>query len=364
TDQRSIRNARLSPATLPSRCLVAGAKPQAATPGGHWSLVIRHWSLVLWIGLGVPLAVRTLHRPESHTVFPLFAAGAAHWWTDQPLYADYRPMDYFRYPPLFAILFTPLAALGPVAGGILWSWLNLGVYFLGLRRFVRDVLPGTWTPRSEAAFLVLAGAGALAGLWNGQSNPFVVGLLLLGASALVRGRWWSAAILLALTVVLKLTPLPFALLFCALWPRRLVGRFLLALVVGFLVPFLTRPAGMVCEQYRGWTAHLVELSGERWPGFRDAWTVWVVARHTAVGEAGLPDLCQPVDAGWYRGLQLLGGLAVLAACLWMRQRGMSRAALVTLTLALGATWSMLLGPAVEMPTYGFLAPLLAWAVVQ
>jgi hypothetical protein len=106
------------------------------------------------------------------------------------------------------------------------------------------------------------------------------------------------------------------------------------------------------------------MSGERWPGFRDAWTVWVVARHAATGEAGLPDLCQPVDAGWYRGLQMVGGLAVLAGCLWLRWRAASRAVLVTLTLALGATWSMLLGPAVEMPTYVFLAPLLAWAVVQ
>src|SRR5262245_8628617 len=186
-------------------------------------------SLALWIALGIALAVRTLHRPESHTVFPVFAAGAAHWWSDQPLYAAYRPMDYFLYSPLSAGVFTPLAAPGPVAGGILWGWLNLGVFFLGLRRLVRDVLPGSWTPRREAAFLVLAGAGALAGLWNGQSNPLVAGLLLLAASALARQRRWTAAVLLAATVALKFTPLPFALLFCALWPRRLGGRFLLAL---------------------------------------------------------------------------------------------------------------------------------------
>jgi hypothetical protein len=38
--------------------------------------------------------------------------------------------------------------------------------------------------------------------------------------------------------------------------------------------------------------------------------------------------------------------------------------LITVVLALGAAWLMLLGPAVEAPTYVFLAPLLAWAVVQ
>src|SRR5207248_11729274 len=121
--------------------------------------------------------------------------------------------------------------------------------------------------------------------------------------ALVRERWWSAAILLATTVVLKLMPLPFALLFCALWPRRLAGRFLLAVAVGFLLPFLTRPAGIVCAQYRGWANHLVEMSGERWPGFRDGWTVWVLVRRVVEGGAGLVDLRQPVGGGWRLGLQ-------------------------------------------------------------
>src|SRR5262245_21200527 len=207
------------------------------------------FALALWVALALALAVRTLHRPESHTVFPVYAAGSARWWSDQPLYADYHPMDYFRYPPLFAILFTPLGALGPIVGGIVWGWLNLAVLLLGLRRLVRDVLPGTWTTQREAAFLSLAGAGSLAALWNGQSNPLIVGLLLMAASAVVRRRWWSVAILLATIVALKFTPLPFALLFCALWPRRLTGRFLVALAVDFLVPFLTRPTSIVCEQY-------------------------------------------------------------------------------------------------------------------
>src|SRR5262249_12480835 len=156
--------------------------------------------------------------------------------------------------------------------------------------------------------------------WNSQSNPLIVGLLLLAVSALVRERWGLAAVLLATTVVLKFTPLPLALLFCALWPRRLAGRFLLAVTLGFLVPFLTRPAASVCAQYRGWMDHLVTIAGERWPGFRDGWTVWVVTRHVLEGGTGLPDLLQPIEGAWYRGLQVLGGLAVLAGIVCFRHR--------------------------------------------
>jgi hypothetical protein len=139
---------------------------------------------------------------------------------------------------------------------------------------------------------------------------------------------------------------------------------LLAVAVGMLLPFLTRPPAAVCEQYRGWAGHLVGSAGERWPGFRDAWTAWLLVRHAARGEAGLPALRQPIDAPAYRAVQGLGGLAVLAGCLRLRRRGVAGRALVTETLALGTAWLMLLGPAVEAPTYVFLAPFLAWAVVQ
>src|SRR5262249_49228359 len=149
---------------------------------------------------------------------------------DQPLYARYRPLDYFRYPPVFAVAFTPLSAAGLTAGGVLWNWLNLGVYGWGLWRLRRDVLPPltpTPLPRRErgwgeggreALFLTVGLLGALRGLWNGQSNALAVGLLLLAAAAVARRRWWAAAGLLAAPVLVKLTPVVLALLLCALWP--------------------------------------------------------------------------------------------------------------------------------------------------
>src|SRR5262249_16346354 len=153
--------------------------------------------------------------------------------------------------PDCAIAFTPFAWLGPRAGGVLWGCLGLAFYALGLCRFLRDVLPDSWTTQQRDAFLLLSLVGGIAGLWNGQSNPLLVGLFLVGASFVVRGCWWRAALFLALPMSLKLTPLPMVLLLCALWPRRLGGRVLLVLGLLLLVPFLTRPASVVCEQYRG-----------------------------------------------------------------------------------------------------------------
>jgi hypothetical protein len=321
-------------------------------------------ALVIWLVIGIAAGVRTLLKPSEHTVFPIFAGAAQHWWADQSLYADYKPLDYFRYPPASVVLFSPFAAAGLRAGGVLWAWFGLGVYAAGLWRFRRDVLPEWWTPRRETAFLILATAGSLAGVWNGQSNAPTVGLLLFGAAALARGRDWESAGWLAAAVSLKPTPLPLVLLLCALWPRRLAGRFALALAGIALVPFLTRPPEIVLQHYADWLAQNHALAGQRWPGFRDAWTVWQVARHLLVPDAGPVNLKEPLDSAGYRALQLAAAVGCLAWCLAQRRRAPDRRALVLRSLSAGAAWLMLFGPAVEYPTFVFLAPFLAGAAVD
>jgi hypothetical protein len=336
-------------------------------------------AVLVWLILGVALTVRTVLRPSSHTVFPIFAASADHWWGDRPLYDRDPVLDLFRYPPLFAVFISPLSALGLITGGVLWSWVSLAVYYAGLWWFVRDVVPGTWTPQRTGVFLLLGVLGGLRGLWNGQSNALIVGLMLLGIAALVRAlgpdgrgddgrRWWLAVLLLAVPVCLKLTPLVPVLLLCALWPRQLVWRLALALPAGFLLPFLTRPPAVVWGHYEGWLEHLVISGDARWLGFRDGWTVWLVLRHLLGGDSGPLGLRDPIDSSSYRLVQVLSGLAVLGWCLWQQRRGVRLGLgprwLVHVTLAMGMAWLMLFGPAVEHATYVFLTPALAWAMLE
>jgi hypothetical protein len=313
-----------------------------------------------WLAVGLAVTARTLVRPASHTVFPLLALGASHWWQDFPLYQKYPPHDYFRYSPALAVALTPLAGLGLVAGGVAWAWLNLAAYAAGLWRCRRDVLPGEWSDTRVAAFFVLALVGALRGLWNGQSNALVIGLVLLAASALARHRQWTAAWLLAAAIHAKLTPIILAGLLCVRWPR-LAPR-LAACVLGLgLGVFLTRPPEVVAGQYAGWVRHLAATADERWPGFRDGWTAWLALRHQVTG--GVVDLEAPLDAPVYRLVQVATGLGLLAWCLAWRREPDERAWLAQ-ALGLGAAWLMLFGPAAEHATFAFLAPFLAWAFVQ
>jgi hypothetical protein len=348
---------------------------------GAWRPGWLRVALGLWVVLGLAAGVRTLVSPERHSVFPVFAGSAQHWWADRCLYHRYLPLDMFRYPPAFAVTITPFAFLGLRAGGMLWIASSLAVLLAGLWCFARDVAPGRWTRPCLAAFLILAAVGAARGLWNAQSNALAVGLVLLAASAVARAlataageearqrrRWWRAAVLLAVAVCLKLTPLAPALLLCALWPRRLGWRFALATVAGFLIPFLTKPVPVVLQHYEDWLVHLLSSGCERWQGFRDSWTVWVALRYVADGLPGRMDVCHPIDATGYRALQLLAALGALAWCLWQGRRaagaGLSAPWPVHAAVCVGMAWLMLFGPAVEHATYVFLAAPLAWAVVQ
>jgi hypothetical protein len=337
-------------------------------------------ALIVWLILGAAVSVRTLVRPSSHTVFPIFAASAEHWWGDCSLYDLYLGLDRFRYPPVFALFVTPFSVLGLTSGGILWSWLSIAVFVLGLGQYVRDVIPSAWTRQRTAVFLILGGLGALRGLWNAQSNALIAGFVLLGAAALARAvagnrrtvgdswQWWLASLFFAAAVCLKLTPLAPVLLFVVLWPRQLAWRLLVVMAALFLLPFMTRPPDLVIDHYREWIDHLMESGNIRWIGFRDGWTIWIVVQHLLGGPGGDLSLGEPMDSLGYRLVQLASASAALVWCLWQRHRagrlGLGSRWLVHVTLSMGLAWLMLFGPAVEHSTYVFLAPPLLWALLE
>jgi alpha-1,2-mannosyltransferase len=308
-------------------------------------------ALALWGGLTAAVTIKTLVSPEQHTVYPKLAARAIAWWSGRDLYAEYKDLGVFPYSPTFAIALTPFAVLGDRAGAVLWSWVSIAVYVWGLRRLARDVLPGSWPPTREALLLMLAMIGAIRGLWNAQSNALIIGLLMLGASAVARRRWWEAACLLGGPVFIKLWAVAIALLVAALMPRKLVPRIAAVLVIGAALPLLTQPWGVVANQYLAWFTLLASMSEDVTGNHRDSWTL---LRTASVG----------VPSTLYRIIQVAAAGAALAWCLWLQHRRMPPRRLLAIALSAGAAWMMGVGPGVEYNTYVTLAPMVSWAVLE
>jgi hypothetical protein len=313
---------------------------------------------ILWIIFTIVVCVRIIAQiflhPNAHlkhTVYPILAEGSKRWWADLPLHGLIEPLgDIYRYSPTFAILFSPLAYLPEWLGACLWGLLSIGLFVAAMRVMTREILPGEWAADRRGVFLGLTLLGAMSGISSGQSNAILVALVIFAMQAIKHERWWRASFLLALPVYIKLWPLAVVLLLMACWPKPLSWRFAIVALAFALLPFLTRPPNVVIEQYREWYHSLTGPQQHRWPGFRDAWTIW-------------EHIWPPVSQAGYKILQMISALAVLGWCLWQKRRINSTERLLTAILSIWVSWQLLFGPGSEQITYGIIAPSAAWAVM-
>jgi hypothetical protein len=311
------------------------------------------WALTFWIILAAALCVKTALCGGGHSVYPQFAAASRHWWADKSLYDDYTTtegIDGYRYSPAFAVAFTPMTYLPWGTGKMLWDLLSVGLLVLALHALARDVVPGELAAR-EGVFLTLAMIGSLVGIWSSQSNAVVVAAIGLAMSAIVRRRWTTAALLLAVPVFIKIWPVVIVAVLVMFWPRQLFGRVAAAAAALMILPFFTRPPDVVWWQYCQWHRALTGPLQNRWPGYRDAWTIWEQLR-------------PPVDGHVYRVLQGIALAALLVWC-WRQRRRLAddTGRLLMLVFSMWAAWQLFLGPGTEQLTYGLIAPSAAWAVV-
>ena len=322
-------------------------------------------ALTAWIVLAVAASVKTVIEPRAHTVYTAFSHGCRDWWDGNSLYVDRA----YYYSPTFAILMTPFAIWSDRFGGVLWNFASVGLLAYSLLVFFRDVLSegseSEANPRISAArrlammpasaeglFHLLVLIGTARSVWSGQSNAILVALVLLGAAAIVRRQWWRAAMLLAAPIYIKIWPVAIAGLFGVQWPKRLAGRLTICAVGLGLLPFLTKPPTAVIASYADWYHCLTNRQATqfRFPGYRDAWTIW-------------EQFQSPVDKRAYLILQLAAGLAMLGWCSWQGRRRGSTQWLAISTIGAWSAWQLLFGPGTERLTYNLIAPALAWAVL-
>ena len=186
-----------------------------------------------------------------------------------------------------------------------------------------------------------------------QSNAVLMGCILLAASAIVRGRWWRSAWLLAAPIYIKLWPAVVAGLLGVHWPRKLIARMTLACAALAAVPFLTKAPAEVVKYYHDWVTTLAarQATADRFAGYRDAWTIWEQF-HT------------PVNKQAYFASQVAAGLAVFGWSLWLCKQQRPTAEFIIYTLSAWAGWQLLFGPGSERLTYLIVSPLATWAVID
>jgi hypothetical protein len=289
-------------------------------------------------------------RPEKGSVVPIYLTAGERWANGEPLYGVVPGLDLYRNPPGVAALFAPLTLLDPKLAAILWRAACLGVYAVGVRRLIGDVLPpvGEW---ARCGLWVVSGVLALPAFNNGQINLLIVGTAVCGVTAAVRGKWWEAAAWLAGCGWLKVYPFAVGMLACLFAPRQLSWRLIVASVVLFGLPFVCQHPAYVWDRHTEFVtetaaddrsdAELVRAPRD-WTILARTWIGVAVPRSVAMGTA-------------------LTAAALFAGLVWMNRSSPRTAGL--LALSLGLVWLTLFGPRTEANTYAMLAPVAAAVAV-
>jgi hypothetical protein len=307
---------------------------------------------VAWSGALVILLLRPLLASHRGTSFDTYQLAGLHWIHGEGIYTQWMG---FVYSPLMAAFFAPFACMpGPIAN-ILWRFLNAGVLLAGMGALLKTEIYSNVKGRSFGIVYVLLIPLAIGNIDISQANPLVAGVIMLSVAAAYRERWNTAALCVAVATSLKIYPVAVGLLICVVAPGRFTWRFLIALILVILAPFLFQHGSYVFEQYRAWIATRTSDNRQQWPVEKLPLDLWFLIHW--VGKL-------PISPRIYSVIQL-GTAAILALlCAAKTRQGWVRTRILVALFNLVSIWMTLCGPATESYTYMVLAPAIVLSMVQ
>jgi len=313
-----------------------------------WNTAIIVWT----VGL-IGIAVQGYLKPRTHTVFDIYAFGCEDWLAGRDIYIwQVQTDELYRYSPLFAVVTIPLAILPPGWGNALWKLLNGIIFIWAIRRWAHRGLPESpLDSRAEAFLLLLTIPVAMISLHIGQANLMLVAFCLVAFVAIREDKWWQAAAWIVGAILIKVIPLPLALVLGALFPLKSIGRLMACFAVGLVLPLLAQRPEYVLDQTIKWVKHLLashEINQERNRNLRKL----------------LEEMGYLLEPKTMLAIGVFAGLAVLLVSWWTYRRTGNRSSTLWVVGAWFFTWAMLHNPATEAASYGVISPFIAWAVLK
>src|SRR5947209_1810807 len=211
--------------------------------------------MAIWFIATVAVCGRVaLTKSSRQDLFPVYQNAGQTWLNGQDLYRNSK--FNYRYSPLFAAAMTPSARLPRKLASISWRLLSVFCFLAALSWTCHVGVPGKFASEKNPLIFLLILPLSLGNLNNGQANLLVLAALLAAVAAVIRGWWMPAAIVLSIAVMIKIYPLAIALLLVVMFPRQLLWRFALCLIVAVAVPFALQKIDYVSHQYHDWVLYL------------------------------------------------------------------------------------------------------------
>src|ERR1700687_3068485 len=176
----------------------------------------------------------------------LFVNTARLFLRGQDIYMTASPHgNFYYYPPFFAFLNIPLTFLPGGAVIVLWSLASVALLGWSMAAFYSGMIGQSFfllpaKTRWVVCFFstVLTARFTISHLRFGQSNIFVLALAVLGLTWLSRKHKVRARVAIALSMVVKLTTLPFGFWFLARRSGKVLAGLILGGLIGVIAPTL------------------------------------------------------------------------------------------------------------------------------
>lgn len=250
----------------------------------------------------------------------VYKQGAQLWLDGHALYSPADlPIDLpFLYPPLAAVLFSPLTSLGPGAAGTWVTVLSFSA-LVAVAVLVARRLPtrlGPW-PIVAAAFVALAMQLEPVQHTFGFGQINLILMALVAADCLVDVRWWPRGVLVGVAAAIKLTPLVFLLYFVLHRDVRAAVVAVASFTTCMALGFLAAPRDSVAYWTR-FVFHTADRVGSDYVGNQSLYGVLARAN---VNDLGVIVMWAILGVG----VVAVGGMAIW----WMLRRGQKLAAVAT-----------------------------------
>jgi len=209
-----------------------------------------------WIVFCISILVQTGPRRFGST-FSVYLDYANRLWSRQPLY-DAATLDGFNYWPSSLLIYIPVLRFDPVVAGWIMITFAMGVFTWTCVKLLDALLPQERPVSAVTAAGILLLINIPAAWFNFkyiQAQILMTSGMILGAAAMMRGRWYLASLWIFIAAVMKPLAIVMLLLCGAVQPRM---RFALigALIAGFLLPFAFVESSYMVEQYKAWVLKL------------------------------------------------------------------------------------------------------------
>lgn len=299
---------------------------------------------LIWAGFCLAAVALLLWGPKRSPVNESYAFGATCWENRTLLYNDGG--CGFIYTPQAAILHWPFLQLPHGLYEFAWRAVNIGLLAAGVYRLTTCGAGGFGAPVS---FFLITTLVTLPKAWtlalNGQATTAMSGLMLVAATDVVEHRWWRATLALFLALAFKPLAIVLLLLSAGLY-RPMLWRLAVGGAVFFAIPYLTRDADYVTEQYFAFVRNLNAAS--------------------AVGQdmvyPGLFSLMHmlgfPIPVAGQTAMQIVAALTTLGTS-WIVIRRLPSSHSGLLLYSLATCYLLLFNPRTENNSYTMLMPAVA-----